>query len=376
MLLSEKIIIHVIPKNFKHYKDLNYDCKCGDIIEINTLDLPTFSKKKIDVKCDNIDCNNIKTICYCNYIKNITNDGYYSCSNKCSIPKFIKTNQERYGTDHYNKLPEFRYKGIKTKIELYGENYYSLFLDKYIETCQKLYGKDFYTQTEEYKKRVIETNLILYGVEHPLQNKDILEKMYISNIEIYGFKTPLQNEEIKQKISDTKEERYGDKNYNNREQYKITNNLSYSVDNPMQNDIIKNKQRNGFFKKYGVYHPSQVPEFYEKCIKSGYSSKQFKDTNLYYQGTYELNFLNKYYDKFTIIRGLPITYIFEDKTHIYYPDFFIKELNLIIEIKSDRWYNKDLEMNLEKEKTCKKVGYNYLFIINKDYTKFEEFTSK
>ena len=78
--------------------------------------------------------------------------------------------------------------------------------------------------------------------------------------------------------------------------------------------------------------------------------------------------MDKYYTKLNIKKGPTIKYNLEGATKAYYSDFYYEKLNLIIEIKSDRWYYKDLIKNLAKQAACREQGYNYIFIINKDYT--------
>jgi hypothetical protein len=50
----------------------------------------------------------------------------------------------------------------------------------------------------------------------------------------------------------------------------------------------------------------------------------------------------------------------------------LPEYNLIIEIKSDYTFNKELKKNLSKQKACLDQGYDFIFIVNKDYTEFEK----
>jgi hypothetical protein len=140
----------------------------------------------------------------------------------------------------------------------------------------------------------------------------------------------------------------------------------------MDSDIFKNKVYNTTFERYGVKHPAQNPEIYSKMLKSSNSVKQFKDTNIYYHSSYELDFLNIYYGKIIIEQKLFINYIFEDNNKTYYPDFYIPNYNLIIEIKSEYWYNYALEKNLIKKEYCLMNGYNFLFIINKDYNELNK----
>lgn len=102
------------------------------------------------------------------------------------------------------------------------------------------------------------------------------------------------------KAKETKKERYGNENYNNREKSKQT-----------------------CLEIYGVENPNQTIFIHEKVLKSGYKLKQFKNTNIWYQGTYELDFIRKHYDKFpNIVRGPSIKYILNGENKVYHPDFY------------------------------------------------------
>jgi hypothetical protein len=95
---------------------------------------------------------------------------------------------------------------------------------------------------------------------------------------------------------------------------------------------------------YGVEYPSQDPSIFKQIFKTSFKIKKFKDTNIYYQGSYELDFLEKYYDKYPDIqRGPRIKYIFKGKKHYYFSDFLIPSKNLIVEVKNsyfDKKYKK------------------------------------
>ena len=67
-----------------------------------------------------------------------------------------------------------------------------------------------------------------------------------------------------------------------------------------------------------------------------------------------------------------IKYKLDGVDRCYHPDFFINELNLIIEIKSSYYYNLYLEKNLVKEKYTLESGFNFIFIIDKNYDDFLE----
>lgn len=369
MILTKEIKIKTANKNITYYKSLGFDIKSGDEITIKPEQLPDASIQKVDVKCDI--CGNIKKITMFSYRRNINNYGYYSCSVKCSKDKTIKTNLDKYGVVHYNKTDEFIKKIKKTKKERYGnENYTNIKKQK--ETNLKKYGKEYYIQTDDFKNKKDLSLMNKYGTVIPLQNEDIKNKWIQTNLDKYNVMYPLQNEDIKNKSLLTKKEKYNDINYNNRDKYKNTCIIKYGYDNPMKNEEIKDKLYESFYEKYGERHPMHVQEFVDKMIKSGIRVTKYKDSELYYQSTYEKDFLDKYYNVIDIDRGKSIKYIYNDKEHIYYPDFYIKELNLIIEIKSTNWYNIHEEKNIVKKEYCIKNGYNFMFIIDKNYDIFDK----
>ena len=371
MISIDKIEIKVTNKNVGYYKNLGYNINSGDILNINVTDLPKTSKQKIDVSCDN--CDSKHKISYFSYLRNIKNDIYH-CKH-CSGIRFKETFINKYGVDHPLKLEEFKQKSKDTNLERYGVEYSiqnKEIKEKAKKTIKERYGSDEYMLTDDFKKKSKITLYKKYGVDSPLKNNTIKKKVENTCIEKYLAKSPLESDLIKEKISETKKKRYDDEFYNNRKKYKETCLERYGFENPMQNDLIKQKLSNIIFEKYGVYYPAQNEKIYKKMIKNGLSILKYRDSDLYYQGKYELDFLNNYFDKIKIKRGPQIEYIFDEKECIYYPDYYFEELNLIIEIKSSYWYDKHYDKNLAKEKICKEKGYNFIFITDMNYEIFDK----
>ncbi|NPV12800.1 MAG: hypothetical protein HPY57_13525 [Ignavibacteria bacterium] len=368
MILTKKLTIKTTNKNITHYKNLGYEIKSGDIIEIIPDELPFSSKTIIEVSCDI--CNKTQKISIFSYRRNINNYGYYTCK-KCSDNKKKETCIKKYGVDSYTKTDEYILKTKETKNKRYGnENFVNI--EKQKETNNKKYGKDYYIQTDEFKNKTLETMNNKFGVDYALQSDIILSKLKMTNNKKYGCDFVLQSDEIKNKIKNTKKEKYGYENYNNRLKFKNTCVERFGVENPMKNEIIKQKLMNIIYEKYGVYYPMQLEEFYLKMIKNGYKIEKYENSDLYYQGTYEKDFLDKYYSIISIKRGPTIKYEYNGIEHYYYSDFYYEKLNLIIEIKSKKWYEEHLEKNIIKEKACREQGYNYIFIIDKNYTVFDQ----
>lgn len=208
----------------------------------------------------------------------------------------------------------------------------------------------FYCNNKECinKKRVISIQK-KYGVDNVFQVENVKDKIKVTNLELYGFENPHQNKEIKLKAEKTNLKRYG-------------------VKNPFQSEIIKKKIKETNLKNYGTEYPSQNQEFYNKKLKDGVKIKYID--NLYYQGSYEKEFIMKYKDKITIENGLSIEYYYLGEKKIYHSDFYIPEFDLVIEIKSKYWYEKHLDKCKAKEKYTK-IHHNYIMIIDKKYNKFD-----
>ncbi len=170
-----------------------------------------------------------------------------------------------------------------------------------------------------------------------------------------------------QKQKQTKKERYKDENYNNHDQFIKTCLERYGYNTVLKD---KDKMKKSIFKKYGVENVSQNKEIFKKI--QGISLKKFQNTNLWYQGSYELDFLEKYYNKYSNIqRGPAIKYCFNNENKVYHPDFYIPSLNLIIEIKNSYLIKKDKDRIDAKEKATIANGFKYIIVIDKNYSNFD-----
>ena len=91
----------------------------------------------------------------------------------------------------------------------------------------------------------------------------------------------------------------------------------------------------------GVDYHFVSKEVFEKNQISSCLLKTHDLTGLKYRGTYEKDFLDYCINNnISIESGMTIKYFFDNKAKVYYPDFYLKSLNLIIEIKSNYIYEK------------------------------------
>lgn len=214
------------------------------------------------------------------------------------------------------------------------------------------------------QQKVEITNLEKYGCKAPAQSKDVLNKMMATKFDKYGDPTFVNVEKIKS----TSLKRYGIIGYNNREKCKNTKFKNHG--DPFYTNREKAEQT--MEERYGEKYSAHIKEIFEKQQKNAMLAKIHKSTGLYYRGSYEKQFLDYCFSKnINIKQGPTIRYEFEGDELIYYPDFYYEPLNLIIEIKSEYTFKKDLKKNLLKKKGCKIQGYNFIFIIDKFMKEFE-----
>ncbi len=373
-------------RNYKKFKSLGYVFNIGDVISVNVEHLSLNSRSTIRVSCDI--CNKEKDIKYCDYIKNIKKHNIYACSVKCGNVKYKKTNLEKFGCEY-----PLQSESIKNKLKKYFDKKYD--------------GHPSKLKIFEDKKQ--KTNLERYGVKQQMELKKNVDKIKITKLERYGDENYNNHELSKltklERYDDqyynnhelsklTKLERYDDQYYNNIDKYKLNFKSKYGVDNPFKleevkekikkhnlkkwgteyyqsTDDFKNKFKETCLDKYGVEHPFQVEEIFKKQQISGFKCKEYN--NIFYRGSYELDFI-KYceYNKIDIEKPNRIEYIMSDNKHYYFPDFYLPKYNLIIEVKSSYYFELNESKNfLKKEETINK-GYNFIFLIDKDYTELEK----
>lgn len=389
MLIDDFVEIRVNGnKTINKLTNLGIDSKKGDVIKLEINKLWKGSNLKVNAKCDV--CGNKKSIQFNLYNKNIKKYNLYTCSNSCAFLKNKLTSLEKYGIENFVNTS----KAKQTKLLKYGdENYQNV--EKIKQTKLEKWGDENFNNIEKIKQ----TNLYKWGVTCTLENDIIKEKIKQTNLEKYGIEDSRSSEIVINKRISTNLEKYETEHYIQTEDFikksKETCLKKYGVSSPNQSDYIKNKKvlsmigkygyinnsltkeskeklRKTNLERYGVEYPMQVLEFAEKQQKN--SKKIIKYNNdLYYQSSYEKNFLD-YISDIKLIeelkRGPSVKYNLNGIDKIYYPDFYFEKYNLLIEIKSSYYYEKYLEMNLAKKQKCVDDGFNFLFIINKNYKIF------
>jgi hypothetical protein len=228
------------------------------------------------------------------------------------------------------------------------------------------------------QKKRKDTNIKKYGVDIASKLPEVIEKNKQSHIQNWGDYA-MRNSEILEKRNATCIDKYGGVG--------------------MASEELFSKMKNTNIEKYGVEYYSSTNDWYDKCVKTalekygeewvskvnminskqqsgGYSYHDFEFPSgkvVRVQG-YEPKVLAKLvidYNEDDIVVGVQniidcigfFHYVYEGKTHRYYPDIYIKSENRVIEVKSIYTFNKEKEKNLLKRDSILNKGIKFNFII-------------
>jgi hypothetical protein len=224
----------------------------------------------------------------------------------------------------------------------------------YIKYLKNIGRQGYYScsskcSTEKKRKTFVDN----YGVDNPNKSDIVKNQKKSTCLLKYGVDNPNKSYIVKNKTKITCLEKYGNVSYVNSSEFKSKMNEKYGVDNPMMSYLINDKR-----------------------IKTSFKINEFD--SIKYQGKYELDFLEYCKEKNIIVNrpNFNINYVYLQEDKKYLPDFYIKELNLVIEIKSTYYFNLHKERNLSKIKSTIDFGYEYILILDKNYNEFITYYEK
>jgi hypothetical protein len=294
---------------------------------------------------------------------NASNTGSYTHLTQSSIISFICN----CGEESAKKLFYIKRTGAYCK-KCFEKNRRA----KITETTIIRYGCAVSFQNEKVKEKSKKTCLDKYGVENPAQNTTVRDKMKETMLQTYGVEHALQKDDFKDKFKETLNERYGvTVPYQSkviRDRGIETCKEIYGVENPFQNEQVKEKIIQTNLAKYGVEHPSQNNEI---MLKTQANAKKYKKytmpsgeiRNVQGYEPYALTELLKVYSEGQIKtdrKDIPrIKYLCGEKERYYFPDMYIPEDKMIIEVKSVWTYKCKSDNIILKKEATEKLGYMY-----------------
>ena len=247
---------------------------------------------------------------------------------------------KKYGAYDVMHIPHILQKIKNTNLKKFGVEFplqqlkkeNSEIYQKISQTCINKFDVDSPLKNKEVREKIKQTNIQKYGVDNLFKNDIIKEKIKQTNIQKYGVDNLFKNDIIKEKIKQTNIQKYGVdylfKSNIIKEKIKQTNIQKYGVDNPLKNKEIREKIKQTNIQKYGVDNPLKNKEIWKKSQDNRQISSKSKLENNF------LNYLKLKYESDDIITQ------YKSKEYPYYCDFYIKSINLYIEIQG-HWTHND-----------------------------------
>lgn len=221
-ILTKEVEVKLWGQNVKHYHDLGYEGKHGDVIVVKVEDLTDGSNTRIQYLCDYCQ-KEVITIVYADLVRRTKEVNKMACRNcftkkaeetvlsRYGVSSYAKTNKfketmedimmKKHGVKHYSQTKEYKEKWHNTCKERYGDDYRKRFINKAFETfCEKT-GYEYPSQSPEVREKIIKSYIDHYGVDNPQLSSEVRERTEKTCLERYGCAIPFQSEEIKEKIA-------------------------------------------------------------------------------------------------------------------------------------------------------------------------------
>ena len=191
------------------------------------------------------------------------------------------------------------------------------------------------------------------GVSNPFQLESVKEKAKITLLRKYGVDNISKLESIKLKKEETMMKNHGRKN-----------NMGSNCEIMAQN----------MFTKYGVKWSAHLPNLADEMQYNRFKKRNLLITpsgkKIFLQG-YEVNGYNiliseGYLEEDILYKKVDmpkIMYNFDSKERRYYPDFYIKSENLVVEVKCKYTYEVEKEKNDMKFSSTVNLGYKHRLMI-------------
>lgn len=197
------------------------------------------------------------------------------------------------------------------------------------------YGSTTYNNPEKRKQ----TNMNKYGVDNVFQILEFInvEKRKKTNLDKYGFESPSQNDKVKEKNRETFLNNHpgyssvsqlpgvGEKISNSasssdvKEKKKETFLKRYDVEYGLQNDSIMKKKLSTTLQRYGtIYYPNKEKEYETKRKNNSFNTSN-PENEMY------KDLCNQYGEE-------DVIHQYRDERYPYVCDFYIKSLDLFIEL--------------------------------------------
>lgn len=155
------------------------------------------------------------------------------------------------------------------------------------------------------------------------------------------------------------------------ERKKQTSRKNYGTDFPCQSRKYQEQMVERYLVAYGVEHPMQYREIFERVLAVTHKKKDYKlpSGKIIKLMGYEPMVVDWLIDngiheeQLQFLKIPSFRYEWNDKIKSYFPDIYVANMNLIIEVKSIWTYMVDYKKNVLKKLAVIEADYNFAFVI-------------
>ena len=239
----------------------------------------------------------------------------------------------KYGQDALLKVPDIKERAKQTYLSRYGvENpfQYEPFKEKSRQTNMANLGVQYPGQSIECRKKGTETYFNKTGFTHNMLNPESKNRVKSSTLRHFGAigtASPL----IKEKQIETIKQKYGVESYSQtdefHEKFQATSMKHYGCPHPTQSSKIQKKIKMTMRERYGCEYCMQNIAVRTKSMSNRYRRK-YMYNNIMFDSTWEISYYIWLTDNnipFEYHPDIAITYEYNGKTCLYYPDFKVND---------------------------------------------------
>jgi hypothetical protein len=236
-------------------------------------------------------------------------------------------------------------------------------------TCSRLW-QECPAKLKRGREKYTATMIARHGVTVPMKDPALDKRRRKTNLERYGAEQVMQSEKVRRKYRRTLKVRYGATHISQvpgvLDRANATRTEPYkSLEN---REVINKKKIFTSRKNYGTDWPIQNPEVFQRNLDSCFKSKPTalpSGAIVFLQGYEPLALAhlleNGYEEQDFLWAGKP-SFKYLDasgKTRRYHPDFVLPKRRMIIEVKAQKWFERDKDNIIRKGRACAGAGWEF-----------------
>jgi hypothetical protein len=236
-------------------------------------------------------------------------------------------------------------------------------------TCSR-YWQECPAKIKLGREKYTATMIARHGVAVPMKDPNLDAQRRKTNLKRYGAEQVMQSKKVQKKYRRTLKARYGATHVSQVPGVLDKANATRIVNGTVGGDDEKKKQSSRA--KYGTDWPMQNPEVFQRNVDACFKSKptQLPSGAIVFLQGYEplvLNYLlaNGYSEHEFLWAGKP-SFLYRDasgKTRRYHPDFVLPQRKTVIEVKAQKWLDRDKDNIIRKGNAVADAGWEFTLAV-------------